>query len=485
MANIPLRPFVRRSNVRILWIPEIGRGLRARYEQLLARLNVLRRARAEGVENRPHRDDVALDTPQQEILNEVEQGSNLLRQWLDGQLSDANDEIAARTPALIDGDAIVMESETVVRGAHADFTFRLTELWKAQERPLRLLKAFKLEHRLATRDAAYSEDPYKPWIWLALIQVLEAIFNGGAFRMAGGGWINGVLLATAFAAANIAVGLATGFLGLRSLWHRRAAVKAAGWLGTPLLLAAGALVNLLAANWRDALEADLSTREAVSMMVKFRPLSELSYQSMFLLIMGGVFFLIAVWKGVGGKTMPWDTYHQFAERTRAWRQPHQDYADAKADCSEVIQAGVLEDLARVRRQIEADALRVREAAEVADEATLRCTEAVQSLIEWQDMGHTLLTAYRDENRRVRDPGSEPAYFADFPDLRALSQGAPDGSEQARASARAVENHTRNCETAREVERRLNELLTAELANFADLIATIEAQARRELDEEQA
>src|ERR1019366_6746551 len=87
---------------RTRWLPEVNDNLRPAFERLAKALRLLAPARAVGMENRPHKDDVDLDDPQRQIVAEIQSGTNLLKQFLTSQLHDAEEKIRSRMPRSLD-----------------------------------------------------------------------------------------------------------------------------------------------------------------------------------------------------------------------------------------------------------------------------------------------------------------------------------------------------------------------------------------------
>lgn len=96
---LSLNPFAQSPITRVRWIPDIASELLPRFQQRAIDLDLVARARADGVENRPDKDDPELDAAQRDVGTVVVEGINLLRQFLRDQLHRAKEQILARFPA--------------------------------------------------------------------------------------------------------------------------------------------------------------------------------------------------------------------------------------------------------------------------------------------------------------------------------------------------------------------------------------------------
>lgn len=480
-----LAPFAKASNVRVRWIPEVSPQLRANYEKLLKDLNLLARARAEGVENRPATKSRDLDVAQREAIGAVEAGANMLRQLLDARLAEARDLIQVRTPKPFAKDAVVAEAAIALRRAELSDTESLVDLYKERQRALRQMNFFKRTNNLA-REAMFEEDSLKSSTSLLWLFGGETIVNTGAFSLAGGGLASGVLSAGSFAVANLMLGLLTGVFGLRLLWHVRPLYRGLGAVFTAVGMTTGLWTNLVVANYREAVQvqADNELVEALRRSVSLGHLSELSATSICLLLLGLVFFVLALAKGAGGEKSFVDPYLKYRDFALPWRRTSRAYAEAKQASIARIKASidVIED--QVRNRLADETAQVDEARDIAEQGVRRAGEISDSIVEYKDMGSTLLSAYRDENVAVRTAAA-PAYFTSFPDLRAMVQGLPDGTDLQRLAETATATLNKNRQQAAELSLALAELHNERQQTFNTFIAEVESRGERELAAEAA
>lgn len=477
-----IAPFGKSSTTRTRWIPAVSGQLQANYDRLLKDLDLLGRARSEGVENRPAQQSRDLDVAQREALNAVEAGGNMLRQFLDAGLAEARDLITVRTPKLLDADVAASDAALNLRRAELAETETLVDLWKEQERALRQMNSFKRFNRL-DREPMYAKDFKEAWGLIIGLLLGEALINASAFSLAGGGLAAGYLLAWTFAFANLSIGLITGTFGLRLMWHVRGGLRLLGVLFTALGVMLGLWANYFIASYREALHEGVGNEVAAAFhrSMALGSLTEMSAPSTGLMLIGLVFLVVAIQKGAGGENSPHDPYLRFCDFARPWDRASTAYATAKAACLERMKATIAAAEDAVRSRIQNEARQVEEAKDIAEQAVQRADEVADSIVEWKEMGSTLLSAYRNENLAVRTAPA-PDYFTVFPDLRAMEKGVPDGSEIRSLAATATQIHQTNVAEAAKLNRALASLHSGRLEAFTAFIDAIERRGRQEVND---
>lgn len=479
---IDLSPFS--SSTRTRWIPKVGAHLRARYEDLIKQLMLEARAHREGDRNHPLVTDTELDAAEREILNAVEANGNALRQFLDACLDQARGLIQRRVPAPMDAELAVAQATVGLDRSRLEDELKLKDLWKAKTRASRQMEGFKRKHWLS-REAAFSDDPAKPWILPVALLIGESVLNVGAFQAAGGGLAGGAMAAVSFSLINVVLGFATGACCIRSLWHRAVAVRVLGVIGTLAMVALAIWVNSFIAHYRDLLEATQNhdVGGAFDRAATLTQLGGLEPTGIGLLLLGLIFYAVALQKGIGGEDGLFDPYWLYVTHARPWRRACAAYDEARTACLDRLkaEAAVFETGLRARLKAEAEA--VIEAKDIAAQAVERADEICDSLTEWRDMSATLLTYYRNENMAVRtDP--PPAYFKTFPDLRAMLRGLPDGRDLVDLAVRSGEIRDANVATSEFVERELARRYADLYGRFVARIEELEALAKAELDAEE-
>ncbi len=169
---------------RTRWLPEVNDHLRPAFERLARSLRLVERARDDGVENRPHKDDADLNDPQRQIVAEIQSGANLLKQFLASQLHDADEKIRARMPRQLDVTLAVADARASVAEAKLAHGATLEASRLVERRRLRGLKKFRADNRLA-RDAVYADEWLLPAATIFALIVAESIANAFIFNLHG------------------------------------------------------------------------------------------------------------------------------------------------------------------------------------------------------------------------------------------------------------------------------------------------------------
>ena len=450
------------------------------------RLKLVRRAREEGRDNRPLKDDRDLDDTQSQILEEIRAGANLLKQFLSNQLSDAEKNIRSRMPrkvevALALADARAAAAEAKLKHQATLISMRLTE-----RRSMRNENLFRANNQLA-RDAAYSDDWWMPGALIFAIFVGESIANAFIFREAVDlGLAGGFLLAALVGFVNVLLGFIAGFVGLRLVNHVNWFAKIFGFLITIGLFAAGFFWNLLVAHFRDFLETSggtLTTTVFFDMHLLLSPsqwftLSKVEAWALFFIGLG--VFLIAALKGRGGRGSFVDPYWGYRAVDLTHREREEEYREGQDEYKSAVIRAYEDARASVRAAHASDAEATAQIREIADQAQGRAQEVRDSIGEWIEMGVGLLRKYRDENRKIRT-APPPAYFDEYPTFPDLYAELGDASGLRSLSERALDVHEANIIALAELEETLAGAKEQETKLFLREIDEIEARAQSELE----
>jgi hypothetical protein len=475
MANTPkIAPFD--GTTRTRWIPQIEDALRANYQRLIEELNLIGRARAEALENHPPENAKVLDAPQREALGAVESGANMQRQFAVSCIDKGRGLISARELETFEPAAASTAFDVKLDRMELERSHELVPLSKAATVAQLQLNKFKRDHGLE-REARFAESWKDPMTIILLCLAGEAIVNAGTFSAAGGGILGGLFAALLASGVNFGAGLVTGAVGLRRLTHAFGRQRAWGWGWTIVGVSLGVFINLVIAEYREALlhadSADLGA--IVTRAFTFYDVGQTSLWSWLLLIFGMLIFLVAMHEGAGGDSKLLDPYVDYHHYARPQRRTRADYETAKAAYAEAISVAADEAISALRARAAHEAEVVREARGIAAEAIQRAAEVSDSMTEWSDMGEALLTVYRNENEIVRTAPT-PAYWTTFPDLRAVKRGVPDGNDLAVSANAIAAVQQANAKALALAERDIAKLLKERLAKFAAIIARIDTQA---------
>jgi hypothetical protein len=485
MALNALNPFAKTRTTRTRWLPEVNDGLRPQFARLANGLRLVERARAEGVETRPHTAERDLDEPQQHVVAEMQSGANLLKQFLSNQLHDAGQKIQARMPRPLDVELTMAEVHASVSEAKLAQREELEARRLQERRRLRDLRKFRQDHGLK-REASYADEWWMPAALLVALTVGEGLANAALFAEGvDTGLIGGLALAMLFGLVNVLLGfVVTGFAGLRLLNRVERGFRALGALLTVAGIGAGAAWNLMVARYREAVERDPSAT-VVGQLLPAKPEEWIAFSSLeswALLLLGCVIFLIAALKGRGGRASFTDPYPGYRAVDLAHREAESVYVVGQETYKAAVRSVYDQARGTLRDRYAADERAVAEIAQIADQAEERAAEVRDSIGEWRDMGVTLLRRYREENVAIRTT-APPAYFDVYPSFAELSSGLADATALRALHAAAQRTHEANAKRLVEVEATLARSRQEETETFLSEIEAIEARADRRLTAE--
>lgn len=482
--TISLNPFAKSPTVRIRWLPEIAGELLPRFQQLARDLDLVSRARAEGAENRPDKNDQDVDAAQREVGTAAIEGMNLLRQFLRDQLHRAKEQIQTRYPGRIAPEVALIEARAAVQEAKHSHGEQLVNLSLEEHRKRRQIKKFRADNDLS-RDASYASHPIIPLSILFAMTAVEMAANSVLFAKTNPmGYAGGAFQALLFGIVNVAIGFGAGFLGLRLLGHIKGWLKALGFAILLVTFSGGTYWNLKVAHYRDLLErnadADFLNHSSVLPSIDWLSLSTIESWALFLL--GLVVFVLAMLEGRGGRSGFSDPYCGYRPMDIVHREAEASYRAGKEDYRAAVRAAIEAARENLRKRVKDDGLRIAEITEIADAALIRTQEVRDSIGEWIGMGASLLRLYREENEKVRT-APEPNYFRVYPAFEQVADRIPDASDVRSLAEAAERQHADNIAALAQAEADLVRLGTEEAERFLAEIDAIEERVGDKLEDE--
>lgn len=425
---------------------------------------------------------------ERDALAAIESGADQTRLEADRRMAQLESQARAAAAQPLDPDHFVSAAEFDIATVEARLFEPLVHARLEERRRLRELRRFKLDHNLE-RDASYAESVLQPAANLALLVAAEAAANALLLQTASaGGYVGGFLIAVVMSLVTVAMGaLFAGLLGVRLMRRRDVRFRV---LGGAIFAGAFSFAGLWAyalAKYRDAAMAAAAGVAATSGRGKKRAaaahvanglfgpadgpvLGFSSLESLALVVLGFLVFVLAAMKGAGGRGGFTDSYWGYKPRHAAHRAADEAYQDEQEDYFEALEDAV----ENAREELDEAA---EKAAALAAKARGFCDEALSVI----PSAHTALNAWRDARadllRRIgvqAPPDSETFVFTPgaAPDLRALR----DEMDQRRAQDAAAANAAR---------RALKERLEDAQSRLAVRIAEAEREADRRLGEELA
>jgi hypothetical protein len=482
--TISLNPFAKSPTVRIRWLPEIAGQLLPRFQKLARDLNLVSRARADGAENRPDKDDQELDAAQRDVGTAVVEGVNLLRQFLRDQLHRAKEQIQSRYPRRIDPQIALIEARAAVQEAKHSHGEHLVNLSLEEHRKRRQIKKFRADNGLS-RDASYASHLIIPLSILFAMTAVEMAANSVLFAKTNPmGYAGGAFQALLFGIVNVAIGFGAGFLGLRLFGHINGWLKAFGFAVILLTVSCGAYWNLKVAHYRDLLErnSDANFLSHSNMLPSVDWLALSTIESWALFLLGLVIFVLAMLEGRGGRSGFSDPYCGYRPVDLVHREAEANYRAGKDEYRAAVRAAIEAARDGLRARVANDEFCVGEAIEVANAASIRTQEVRDSIGEWIAMGASLLRLYREENANVRTAPS-PHYFGLYPSFDQVADRVPDASDVREITEAAERQHAENVAALAQAEVDLVRLGTEEAERFLAEIDAIEGRVVEKLHEE--
>ena len=291
----------------------------------------------------------------------------------------------------------------------------LYELRKALTEETKDFEKFRKRANL-TRMAVYPTNFFQKWWLVIACAMVEVLFN--AFVLADvtpTGFLGAISLMGLITAVNILVGaLLVGSLLLRAGHHINATIKAVSWVSLLVVMVGILIFNLGVGHLRDSMigiqQAQLSDpfevlRNDAWARLASNHLHYESFQSGLLVIVGLLFFSIAMWKGYRSD----DFYPGYGKKDRHLRQLNRRYRGKLEEARSAIDAerlNAINELNDLRHEMETKKAQWRT---TVDRIERIVTDYPAHLRQYQNDLDTLLTAYCTANRETRTE-PEPGFF---------------------------------------------------------------------------
>lgn len=388
------------------------------YYELAERVDLVRHARAMGLENLPDRSAVTPNDVECAIEHEFR---NRHRAALEAARSDLHG-LTEEFTKLEDRLPSVGGLEVAPAAAAADLERELAvdrsvaNARRELQARCRDERAFR--HRLRLdREARYPSSRLLHLGVVGLLVLIESVLNMGFFAASSAlGLLGGFLVAVGVSLANAGSGLVAGFLAFRHLHARSPWLRAAAAFSAAAYVAGAVVFNLAVAHFRD-LGSGQDAAGAALVDALRQPLG-MSTVSAGLFILGVVVSAVAVWHGY---TLD-DPCPGYGEVVRARRRAAEGSAEAEQSLRSRALAhveavpGRCEELVRQARE------RVHRLIELSAEARRRIDHYETERAHHQHWCTVLLRRYRCENEAVRT-APPPAYFGVYPEIPPELDGA--------------------------------------------------------------
>lgn len=353
-----------------------------------------------GEKDLPSTDSDVFDAVEQSIVNEIEaEAKTQFNTYLEHQKTYAERASDAKVGALVlQIDSTVTDAITnLERNTHVgtgDLYARKRDVIESD----RELKRFRKCNGLERPPRDYGPRTYKKGL-LIIILAIESVLNG--FFLSKGsdfGLIGGIFQALIIASINVFVGAVVGRLVLPWITHINWSLRGLATAGTAIYLLASAGFNLAVAHYRNAVVSDPFEASSIAYrLLLANPLGIDDLQSWLLFLVGFLFSLVAA---IDGFRMD-DPYPGYGHRMRHNLEALEEYNALKDE--------LLGDLEQIKKSAEdkIDELvrniqtRQGELDHIVQKSHALKRSMLQHFTHLESAANTLLSYYRDENRRHR------------------------------------------------------------------------------------
>lgn len=394
------------------------------FEDLKKELNIDLEARRLARAGLPETDATSLSSPEMKIIHRLEAVRANYKRWALERISDIHEGLNTFdiTQLVNRSRQYAEEYERLANKELSDAELKLGRRRNAAERHTDDLDAFRKEHEL-TRQAHYPVSKAARF-GLVLLGILLIIVEGGfnAFFFAQGsemGMLGGFIQAGTLAAMNFIVPALLGRLLIPKIHHVRLLQRVLGYAGVALAVAFMLLSALAIAHVRDAMSLAVDdTVDTAAMALKTlleAPLDLAGLSSWMLFFLSFLFGCCGLFEGYKYD----DPYPGFGRRHRMAQTAIDDYhalVEQVRDEITGIKEMILESL---NRDVEKAKVYVLDFGALVEDKRSSELKLKYHLSKAENMLHTLVMAFRDENKMHRNGVARPAYFDSTPEFQHL------------------------------------------------------------------
>lgn len=418
------------------------------------KMDLERRGRENGAAEQPSVDYASPDSVESEIVARMREEAEKAHARLVDQLG-----VFAERLSSVDPSGAAANMDALGTRAEANFMARLVE-WKGRLTDARrdltdaelALAEFKEEHGLRRPP-----HPRKPKYWhvvllsgMALAEVLPSAFMISEGDE--GGLLGGFASAIIFTSLSMLVGFLAGFLTLPYAIHKKVSLRIlVGWGTSAALICFVIAVNFALAHFRAIVVSGETSLEAARQTLPSLlsdPFNLGDIQSVLMAGFGMLFAFIALYEGRGWRD-PYPGYASMADiRRRAAQKFHRMIEDSLADLKD------LEEEFIEKADSERSSLRDRrqQVPRILEGRKRMAQRYSNFRSHVQETGRTLLSIYRDANRKARS-SPPPPHFSEQWSIEGFEPPALDDShynfpaEDFRAADDALREATRRLQEA--------------------------------------
>ena len=427
-----------------IWIPQIDGEAARRVERLKGELDLDAAAATDGRQLLPAPTDKTLNATQLAICDQVFHEILMLNEFLAQELGAALKRARSLVPARLNARLAREQMTDAVQGVFVAHHKSLLDAKKRELEKERNLSFFKHTNGLVRSVMREDRSQVKPFAMIFVLFLFESVMNGSLLsEVLSGGLVEGAGLAGFISLLNIVFGLVAGFYGWRYLSHRRLARQLfPGWTVTLLCHATAIFWNLLVAHFREASEVMATTagfnfdpavlaRATWEHVVAHGLFGVTSVQSLGLLLLGIIIHFVSAkegWDDISDRYPDYlPTHKEMVEAAEDYQERMAEVRDQGREAIEAIETRFQRGIDNIRRCCDG-------AEEMINMAAQRRQEVRNSEDKCVAAGTQLLKVYRETNIKIRNAGTAPAYFQNYPtaaDYRRRGFGGEPSGDVAR------------------------------------------------------
>lgn len=376
-------------------------------EQMKKRLRLEKIAAERGAACLPASDSENYDDTERTIIAEIESEAKRCHEKFVNEINAYNDRLKS-----LGFHGLFAKISNISQAAQGDFKASVQDgsdqLYAAKKTIITVekeIEEFKKQNNLQ-RIAYYPQSKIFHIGLLLIFVVIEGVLNG-TFLAEGDilGLSGGIGKAVAIALVNVLFGVLVGLWIVTEVTHKSRARKFIGFAGTAVYLGSIFIFNLLVAHYRNALGGPDPEQAHFAAWQTFiaDPVGLADVKSWFLFSIGMIF---SIGSCIDGWFMD-DRYPEYGRVDRKYKSAIQDYADLKQhllDRLTDIRDRAATDIDRAQADIDGR----RGQLDVIESNKAGFVEKYKNHTDYlEQCGNTLLSFYRDENRRNRPATCPP------------------------------------------------------------------------------
>ena len=472
-------------------ISELPAHLEAERRKLHRTLDTGNEAASNALRGIPASNATEPDAFEKQLTHLAEKKITFFREDAEGALGQLSEELHHHDVEVFELEDIEVEAQKVVDQVKAENFDLLQSICDEDYRAGMDWRDFRRQRRptLHDRPPMYSDDWFLTVLVLVSMYFIELLGNSLIVEPhVRGGLEEAWITCGAVAGVNIGFGFLAGFAGLRHFRYGIGPARDGGFLVVLIAGLLGLVVNVQFARFRDALQYSGQARwDDFHWM--HEPWTAFAFQSLMsfaLFALGLGSFLIAAWKGYGGKHSPHDPCPGYSTTDRRKRQAEHNLHTAKNEIMNAV-TDALETLCKtlVTERSNTEKRHCIEALKIANTASERASERVDKARGFVKVTNAERHHYRETIADIRGRDwQRPPYFKIYPTFDEMLADFPTADDHRQRATAAQETYKRNLHQMSIAKRELARLASIELRKFFEAVAAMHNRAREHYHDQQ-